>query len=106
MFRYSESDEIGDVMYHSEMLQSYETLEEKYPMGAYRFNFETSEGRILNSIVSYKNKSFPEHPVIMFYQDDMRIGINVGVRRRRRSPALKGFANVPLSPAITGNQSV
>ena len=76
LFRHSESDEIGDVMYHSEMLQSYETLEEKYPMGAYRFNFETSEGRILNSVVSYKNKSFPEHPVIMFYQDDMRIGIN------------------------------
>ena len=76
LFRHSESDEIGDVMYHSEMLESYETLEEKYPMGAYRFNFETSEGRILNSIVSYKNKSFPEHPVIMFYQDDMRIGIN------------------------------
>ena len=76
LFRHSESDEIGDVMYHSEMLESYEALEEKYPMGAYRFNFETSEGRILNSIVSYKNKSFPEHPVIMFYQDDMRIGIN------------------------------
>ena len=69
-------DEIGDVMYHSEMLESYETLEEKYPMGAYRFSFETSEGRVLNSIVSYRNKSFPNHPVIMFYQDDMRIGIN------------------------------
>ena len=76
LFRHSESDEIGDVMYHSEMLESYETLEEKYPMGTYRFNFETSEGRVLNSIVSYRNKSFPEHPVIMFYQDDMRIGIN------------------------------
>ena len=76
LFRHSESDEIGDVMYHSEMLESYETLEEKYPMGAYRFNFETSEGRVLNSVVSYRNKSFPDHPVIMFYQDDMRIGIN------------------------------
>ena len=76
LFQHSESDEIGDVMYHSEMLESYETLEEKYPMGAYRFNFETSEGRVLNSIVSYRNKSFPEHPVIMFYQDDMRIGIS------------------------------
>ena len=76
LFRHSESDEIGDVMYHSEMLESYETLEEKYPMGAYRFSFETSEGRVLNSIVSYRNKSFPNHPVIMFYQNDMRIGIN------------------------------
>jgi len=76
LFQHSESDEIGDVMYHSEMLESYETLEEKYPMGAYRFNFETSEGRVLNSVVSYRNKSFPDHPVIMFYQDDMRIGIN------------------------------
>ena len=76
LFRHSESDEIGDVMYHSEMLESYETLEEKYPMGTYRFNFETSEGRVLNSIVSYRNKSFPNHPVIMFYQNDMRIGIN------------------------------
>ena len=76
LFRHSESDEIGDVMYHSEMLESYEALEEKYPMGAYRFNFETSEGRVLNSVVSYRNKSFPDHPVIMFYQDDMRIGIN------------------------------
>ena len=45
-------------------------------MGAYRFSFETSEGRVLNSIVSYRNKSFPNHPVIMFYQNDMRIGIN------------------------------
>ena len=76
MFEHTESDEIGDVMYHSEMLTSYENLEEKYPMGVYRFNFKTSEGSVLNSIVSYKNKSFPEHPIIMFYQDDIRIGIN------------------------------
>ena len=39
-YRYAESDEIGDVMYISAMLDSYESLEDEFPMGDYSFSFE------------------------------------------------------------------
>ena len=75
-YRYSESDEIGDVMYISAMLDSYESLEDEFPMGDYSFSFETSEGKVKDSIVSYKNSSFPPHPKIIFIQNEKKIEIN------------------------------
>lgn len=75
-YRYSESDEIGDVMYLSGLTESYEDLEEKYPMGDYAFSFMTSEGDVKNSIVSYKNRTFPAHPIIIFKQDNNKIAID------------------------------
>lgn len=75
-YRYSESDEIGDVMYLSGLTKNYEDLEEKYPMGDYAFSFMTSEGDVKNSIVSYKNRTFPVHPIIIFKQDNNKIAID------------------------------
>ena len=43
-YEYSESDEIGDVMYLSGVVESDEELEARYPSGAYRFNFSTPAG--------------------------------------------------------------
>ena len=67
-YRYSESDEIGDVMYLSGFAENYEDLEIKFPMGDYSFSFETSEGTVRDSVVSYKDKSFPIHPKIILKQ--------------------------------------
>ena len=75
-YRYSESEEIGDVMYLSSMLDSYEGLEDEFPMGDYSFSFETSEGKVKDSIVSYKNASFPPHPIIIFIQNGKKIEID------------------------------
>ena len=48
-YRYSESDEIGDVMYLSGFAKNYQDLEVEFPMGDYSFSFETSLYSILSS---------------------------------------------------------
>jgi hypothetical protein len=75
-YRYSESDEIGDVMYLSGFAENYEDLEKKYPMGDYAFSFVTSEGEVKNSIVSYKDRTFPVHPIISLKQENNKIAID------------------------------
>ena len=75
-YRYSESDEIGDVMYLSGFAENYEDLEIKFPMGDYSFSFETSEGTVRDSVVSYKDKSFPIHPKIILKQLNKVISID------------------------------
>lgn len=75
-YRYSESDEIGDVMYLSGFAKNYEDLEVEFPMGDYSFSFETSEGIVRDSVVSYKDKSFPVHPKIIFKQKNKVIPID------------------------------
>ena len=72
-YRYSESNEIGDVMYLSSIFESFESLEDEFPMGEYKFSFETSEGIVNNSIVSYQDNAFPPHPIIILIQDDTEI---------------------------------
>ena len=75
-YRYSESDAIGDVMYLSGFAENYEDLEIKFPMGDYSFSFETSEGTVRDSVVSYKDKSFPIHPKIILKQLNKVISID------------------------------
>lgn len=75
-YRYSESDEIGDVMYLSGFADNYEDLEKKFPMGDYAFSFNTSVGEVKDSVVSYKDRTFPVHPVIIFKQDNKKIAID------------------------------
>lgn len=74
-YRYSESDEIGDVMYVSGKADSNEELEHEFPSGAYGFSFRTPGGDVTNSIVSFEGGDFPTQPVIIFKQGGKRIGI-------------------------------
>jgi len=75
-YRHSESDEIGDVMYLSGFAENYGDLEKKFPMGDYAFSFNTSEGEVKDSMVSYKNRTFPVHPIIILKQDNKKITID------------------------------
>ena len=75
-YRYSESDEIGDVMYLSGSAETYEELEKKYPTGDYTFNFSTPGGDVVDSIVGFKGATFPRQPIILFEQDGARIEID------------------------------
>lgn len=72
-YRYSESDEIGDVMYLSGIADSNEAMEVEYPSGAYEFSFSTPGGDVLNSVVSFEGGDFPTQPVIIFEQGGDRI---------------------------------
>ena len=72
-YRYSESDEIGDVMYLSGRAESDEELEMNYPSDAFRFSFDTPGGNVADSIVSFAGGAFPTQPVIIFEQDGERI---------------------------------
>lgn len=67
-YRYSESDEIGDVMYLSGIADSIEAMEAEYPTGAYEFSFSTPGGDVLNSVVSFEGGFYPTPPVIVFEQ--------------------------------------
>jgi len=75
-YQYSESEEIGDVMYLSAMVEDYDELERRFPMGDYAFSFSTSEGEVKDSVVSYKDRTFPIHPIVIFKQENLRININ------------------------------
>jgi len=68
-YRYSESDEIGDVMYLSGKAESDEELEQNFPSGAFEFTFSTPGGDVVDSIVSFEGGSFPTQPIIIFEQD-------------------------------------
>ncbi|MDH3440968.1 MAG: hypothetical protein OEM63_09465 [Gammaproteobacteria bacterium] len=75
-YRYSESDEIGDVMYLSGITDSNEAMEAEYPTGAYEFSFSTPGGDVLNSVVSFEGGHFPTPPVIIFEQGGERIAFD------------------------------
>ena len=72
-YRYSESDEIGDVMYLSGKAESDEELEQNFPSGAFEFTFSTPGGDVVDSIVSFEGGSFPTQPIIIFEQDGHQI---------------------------------
>jgi len=75
-YRYSESDEIGDVMYLSGIADSNEKMEAEYPTGAYEFSFSTPGGDVLNSVVSFAGGHYPVQPVIIFEQGGERIAFD------------------------------
>lgn len=75
-YRYSESDEIGDVMYLSGNAETDEVLEANFPSGAYEFTFSTRGGDVVDSVVSFEGGAFPTQPVIIFEQDDRRIAFD------------------------------
>ena len=72
-YRYSESDEIGDVMYLSGRAESDEELERNYPSGAFEFTFSTPGGDVIDSVVSFEGGAFPTQPVIIFEQGGQAI---------------------------------
>jgi len=68
-YRYSESEEIGDVMYLSGRAETDEELELNFPSGAFQFTFSTPGGDVVDSVVSFEGGAFPTQPVIIFKQD-------------------------------------
>lgn len=72
-YRFSESDEIGDVMYLSGNAESDEELERNFPSAAFEFTFSTPGGDVVDSVVSFEGGAFPTQPVIIFEQGDARI---------------------------------
>lgn len=72
-YRYSESEEIGDVMYLSGKAESDEELEANFPSGAFEFTFSTPGGDVVDSVVSFEGGAFPTQPVIIFEQGNERI---------------------------------
>ncbi|MDG2376465.1 MAG: hypothetical protein P8M18_08950 [Woeseiaceae bacterium] len=75
-YRYSESDEIGDVMYLSGIAESNEAMEAEFPTGAYEFTFSTPSGDVVDSVVSFGGGDFPTQPVIILEQGDERIAFD------------------------------
>ena len=75
-YRYSESDEIGDVMYLSGLADNDEALEAEFPTGAYEFTFSTPGGEVVDSVVSFEGGAFPVQPVIIFEQGGDRIAFD------------------------------
>lgn len=75
-YRYSESDEIGDVMYVSGLAESNEAMEAEFPTGAYEFTFSTPGGDVVDSVVSFEGGAFPAQPVIIFEQGGERIAFD------------------------------
>ena len=71
-YRYSESDEVGDVMYLSGKAETDEELEERFPSAAFEFTFSTPAGEVVDSIVSFEGGAFPTQPVIIFEQENVR----------------------------------
>jgi hypothetical protein len=72
-YRYSESDEIGDVMYLSGGADTDEELELNFPSGAFEFTFSTPGGNVVDSVVSFEGGVFPTQPVIIFEQEGRKI---------------------------------
>lgn len=75
-YRYSESDEIGDVMYLSGNAATDAALEEAFPSAAYEFTFSTPAGEVDASRISFAGATFPTQPVIIFEQDGERIAFD------------------------------
>lgn len=76
-YRYSESDEIGDVMYLSGIAESNAAMEAEFPTGAYEFTFSTPGGDVVDSVVSLAGGNFPIQPVIIFEQGGERIAFDM-----------------------------
>lgn len=74
-YRYSESEEIGDVMYLSRAADTDEDLEREFPSGAYQFTFSTPAGDVDGSVVSFEGGAYPTQPVIILKQAGTQIGI-------------------------------
>lgn len=72
-YRYSASDEIGDVMYLSGKAETDEELEKNFPSGTFEFTFSTPGGNVVDSIISFAGGFFPTQPIIIFEQDNRRI---------------------------------
>ncbi len=75
-YRYSESEEIGDVMYLSGLAADNEALEAEYPSGPYSFTFATPAGAVANSVVTFAGREFPRQPVIIFRQGGQTIAFD------------------------------
>lgn len=69
-YRYSESEEIGDVMYLSGNAESDDALEASFPSGPFEFTFSTPGGDVRDSVVSFAGGTFPTQPIIIFEQSD------------------------------------
>lgn len=76
LYRHSESDEIGDVMYLSGTAENIDELERNYPSGEYTFDFATGNGAVISRSVSFKERQFAKQPVIIFMQKEQRIAID------------------------------
>ena len=74
-YQFSESTEIGDVMYLSTFAETIQVLNNHYPSGNYLFNFDVPEGRVKSSIF-FPNLNNPEPPRIIFQQEDKVIEFN------------------------------
>ena len=69
-YRYSESEEIGDVMYLSGNAESDAALEASFPSGPFEFTYSTPGGDVRDSVVSFAGGAFPTQPIIIFEQSD------------------------------------
>ena len=76
LYRHSESDEIGDVMYLSGTAASIEELDRDFPPGEYTFSFKTGRGAAVSRSVNFKDRQFATQPVIIFMQNEQRIAID------------------------------
>jgi hypothetical protein len=76
LFRHSESDEIGDVMYLSGTAHDIDELDQKFPPGEYTFSFKTGNGDIVSHSVNFKNRQFAQQPLIIFMQNEKQIAID------------------------------
>ena len=76
LYRHSESDEIGDVMYLSGTAESIEELDQEFPPGEYTFSFRTGSGAVVSRSVNFKDRQFAKQPVIIFMQNEQKIAID------------------------------
>ena len=76
LYRHSESDEIGDVMYLSGTAENIDELERNFPTGEYTFDFKTGNGAVVSRSVNFKDRQFAKQPVIIFKQNEQRIAID------------------------------
>ena len=76
-YRYSASDEIGDVMYLSGIAESNEAMEAEFPTGAYEFTFSTPGGDVVNSVVSFAGGNFPTQPLCLLKFMLMKVLLNL-----------------------------
>jgi hypothetical protein len=76
LYRHSDSDEIGDVMYLSGLAESIEALDRDFPPGEYTFRFKTGRGDVVSRSVSFKDRQFAKQPVIIFMQNEQKIAID------------------------------
>jgi hypothetical protein len=72
-YRYSESEEIGDVMYLSGNAESDAARETSFPSGPFEFTFSTPGGDVRDSVVSFAGAAFPTQPIIIFEQSDATV---------------------------------